>query len=184
MIDSDGVAAPNPVVFGSVSGIGFSSSATQYDGRLALRDAVGSELLDLPMALTAQYYLNTTQGFTTNTNDSCTVAPSIALSNFILPLISGKTCVRDSGSPGASGAGCAVAAPTLTAYKATASSGNFNLVFAAPGSGFNGTMTVIGTAPAWLQYAWTGGANKNPTGIAAFGVFSGQASRVYQREVY
>jgi MSHA biogenesis protein MshQ len=186
VIDSDGVAAPNPVVFGGAAGISFSTSAAQYYGRLALRDAVGSELLDLPMALTTQYYVSTTQGFTANTNDSCTLlaAPSIALSNFLLPLTSLKTCVRDSGSPGASGAGCAVVAPTSTAYKATASSGNFNLWFAAPGSGFNGTMTVKGTAPAWLQYAWTGGANLSPTGIAAFGVFSGQTSRVYQREVY
>jgi MSHA biogenesis protein MshQ len=182
VIDSDGVAAPNPVVFGSVSGISFSTSATQYYGRLALRDAAGSELLDLPMALTTQYYLSTTQGFTTNTNDSCTAAPSIALSNVVLPLTSAKTCVRDSGKPGASGVGCPVAAPSP--YNATASSGNFNLVFAAPGSGFNGAMTVIATAPAWLQYSWTGGANTNPTAIGAFGVFSGQTSRVYQREVY
>jgi MSHA biogenesis protein MshQ len=183
VIDSDGVAAPNPVSFGSATGISFSASALQYYGRLALRDAVGSELLDLPMALTTQYYLSTTQGFTTNTNDNCTLAPKpIALSNFRLPLTSGKTCVRDSGSPGASGAGCAVAAPVATAFTAPASSGNFNLVFAAPGSGFNGAMTVIATAPAWLQYTWSGGVN--PAGIAAFGVFSGQTSRVYQREVY
>ena len=184
VIDSDGVAAPNPVSFGSASGISFSTSAVQYYGRLALRDAVGSELLDLPMALTTQYYLSTTQGFTTNTNDSCTSAPSIALSNFLLNLTAGKTCVRDSGSPGASGAGCAVAAPLAIAYKATASSGNFNLVFAAPGSGFNGAMTATATAPAWLQYVWTGGVNTNPAGSGAFGVFSGQTSRVYQREVY
>jgi MSHA biogenesis protein MshQ len=182
VIDSDGVAAPNPVVFGSVSGIGFSTSATQYYGRLALRDAVGSELLDLPMALTTQYYQSTTQGFTTNTIDNCTLAPSIALSNFLVNLTSLKACVRDSGKPGVSGSGCAVAAPLP--YNPKASSGNFNLVFAAPGSGFNGAMTVMGTAPAWLQYTWTGGVNLNPTGIAAFGVFSGQASRVYQREVY
>ena len=186
VIDSDGVAAPNPVVFGSVAGISFSTSAMQYYGRLALRDAVGSELLDLPMALTTQYYLSTNQGFTTNTGDSCTAAPSIALSNYRLNLTSGKTCVRDSGSPGASQAGCAVAAPLAIAYKATASSGNFNLVFAAPGSGFNGAMTATGIAPAWLQYMWNsaGGIDTNPAGIAAFGVFSGQTSRVYQREVY
>jgi hypothetical protein len=185
VIDSDGVAAPNPVVFGSATGISFSTSATQYYGRLALRDAVGSELLDLPMALTTQYYVSTTQGFTTNTNDSCTLAPSIALSNFLLPLISGKTCVRDSGSSGVSGAACAAAAPPLTAYKSPASSGNFNLVFAAPGSGFNGAMTVTATAPAWLQYGWNSAVgNSNPTGIGAFGMFSGQTSRVYQREVY
>jgi MSHA biogenesis protein MshQ len=192
VIDSDGVAAPNPVVFGSATGISFSTSAMQYYGRLALRDAVGSELLDLPMALTTQYYLSTTQGFTTNLNDNCTAAPSIALSNFRLNLVgfapintSGKTCVRDSGSPGVSGAACAAAAPPLTAYKSPASSGNFNLVFAAPGSGFNGAMTVMATAPAWLQYAWnSAGGNTNPAGIGAFGVFSGQTSRVYQREVY
>jgi MSHA biogenesis protein MshQ len=184
VIDSDGAAAPNPVSFGSAGGIGFSTSPTQYYGRLALRDAVGSELLDLPMALTTQYYLSTTQGFTINTIDNCTTlaAPSIALSNFLVNLTSLKTCVRDSGKPGASGAGCTAAAPSP--YKATASSGNFNLVFAAPGSGFNGAMTATGAAPAWLQYSWTGGANTNPTGIAAFGVFSGQTSRVYQREVY
>ncbi|HSZ08826.1 MAG TPA: DUF6701 domain-containing protein [Steroidobacteraceae bacterium] len=186
VIDSDGVAAPNPVSFGSATGINFSTSATQYYGRLALRDAVGSELLDLPMALTTQYYLSTNQGFTTNTSDSCTAAPAIVLSNYRLNLTSGKTCVRDSGSPGASQAGCAAAAPPLTAYNATAVSGNFNLVFAAPGSGFNGAMSATGSAPAWLQYVWNsaGGANSNPTGIAAFGVFSGEASRVYQREVY
>jgi MSHA biogenesis protein MshQ len=185
VIDLDGVAAPNPVSFGSATGISFSTNATQYYGRLALRDAVGSELLDLPMALTTQYYLSTTQGFTTNTNDSCTTlaAPSIALSKFLVNLTSANTCVRDSGKPGVSGAGCAVAAPLP--YNPKASSGNFNLVFAAPGSGFNGAMTVIATAPAWLQYTWTGGVNNtNPTGIGAFGVFSGQASRVYQREVY
>jgi MSHA biogenesis protein MshQ len=182
VIDSDGVAAPNPVVFGSVGGIGFSTSPTQYYGRLALRDAVGSELVDLHMALTTQYYLSTTQGFTTNTNDSCTVASPIALSNFVLPLTAAQICVRDSSKPGISGVGCAVAAPLP--YNPKASSGNFNLVFASPGSGFNGVMTVRATAPAWLQYAWTGGGNLDPTGIAAFGVFSGQASRVYQREVY
>ena len=52
-------------------------------------------------------------------------------------------------------------------------------------TGSNGAMTARSTAPAWLQYAWnSAGGNTNPAGIAAFGVFSGQASRVYQREVY
>jgi hypothetical protein len=182
VIDADGVVAPNPVVFGGATGIIFSSSGTQqYYGRLALRDAVGSELLDLPMALTTQYYLSTTQGFTTNTTDNCTLAPApIALSNFLVNLTAAQICVRDSGKPGVSGAGCAAAA--TPPYNPKASSGNFNLVFAAPGSGFNGAMTVTATAPVWLQYAWSGGVN--PAGIAAFGVFSGQASRVYQREVY
>lgn len=186
VIDSDAVKAANPVTFGSGTGMSFSTSATQYYGRLALRNAVGSELLDLPMPLTTQYYLNANQGFTTNTGDSCTVAPQIAFSNYQLNLSAAKTCVRDSGSPGASGSGCAAAAPSSSAYKAQAALGNFNLTVAAPGSGANGAASVTGAAPAWLQYLWNtaSGTNSNPVGMATFGVFPGETSRVYQREVY
>ena len=186
VIDADAIAAANPVTFGAGAGMSFSTSAAQFYGRLALRDAVGSELLDLPMPLTTQYYLNTTQGFTTNTLDNCTAAGTIAFSNYQPNLSAGKTCVRDSGSPGMSGSGCAAAAPASIAYKAAAASGNFNLVLAAPGAGANGSLAVTATAPAWLQYLWNAstGLNSNPSGMAAFGVFPGEASRVYQREVY
>lgn len=182
VIDTDGVAASNPVTFGSGSGISFTTSAVQYYGRLALQDAVGSELLDLPMSLTTQYYVSASQGFTTNTADSCTAAPAIAFSNYQLNLSAGKTCVRDSGSPGVSGAGCAAAGPASEQYRSTPSAGNFNLNLAAPGSGNAGALSVTATAPAWLQYPWSGG--QNPLGFATFGVFPGPASRIYQREVY
>ena len=182
IIDTDGVAAANPVTFGSGTGISFSTGALQYYGRLALRDAVGSELLDLPMPLTTQYYLNTTQGFTTNTADSCTAAPPIAFSNYQLNLAAGKTCVRDSGQPGLSGIGCAAPAAPGLQYRATAAAGNFNLNLAAPGAGNNGALSVTATAPSWLQYNW--GSTSNPLGMATFGVFPGPTSRVHQREVY
>jgi MSHA biogenesis protein MshQ len=182
VIDSDAAAAPNPVTFGSGSGISFSTGATQYYGRLALRDAVGSELLDLPMQLTTQYYLSTTQGFTTNTADSCTTAPALAFSNYQLNLSSGETCVRDTGHPGSSGQGCtAPAAPSLQ-YHPVAVAGNFNLVLSAPGAGDAGAVSVTAAAPAWLQYTW--GSFVNPLGMATFGVFPGPTSRVHQREVY
>jgi MSHA biogenesis protein MshQ len=180
--DADGVAAPNPVTFGSGAGISFSTSATQYYGRLALRDSVGSELLDLPMPLTTQYYLSTTQGFTTNTADSCTVAPPISIGNYQLNLAAGETCVRDIGSPGVSGIGCAAPAAPGLQYRASAVAGNFNLIFAAPGAGNAGAATITATAPSWLQYNW--GSSVNPPGMATFGVFPGPASRVHQREVY
>ncbi len=182
VIDSDGVTAANPVSFDSGTGMSFSTGPTQRFGRLALRDAVGSELLDLPMALTTQYYLSTGQGFTTNTDDSCTAAPTIAFSNYQLSLSAGETCVRDSGSPGTSGAGCSSAAAAGIRYRPTAVGGNFNLYLAAPGSGNSGAVTVTATAPAWLQYPW--GSSSNPVGVATFGVFPGPASRVHQREVY
>jgi MSHA biogenesis protein MshQ len=186
--DADGVSAPNPVTFGTGTGISFSTAATQYYGRLALLDAVGSELLDLPMLLTTQYYMSTTQGFAANAADSCTVAPAISFSNYQLNLAAGQTCVRDSGSPGISGAGCAAAAASRYLPIAWAGPptppplGSFNLILAAPGAGHAGAVSVTATAPAWLQYNW--GGSSNPLGMATFGVFPGPASRVHQREVY
>jgi MSHA biogenesis protein MshQ len=184
VIDLDAVAAANPVTFGSGTGIAFSTSATQYYGRVILRNALGSELLDLPMSLKTQYYLNSSQGFVTNTSDVCTTAPTLAFSNYQLNLNAGETCVRDSGSPGVSGVGCSLAAASH--YLATASSGDFNLILAAPGSGNSGALTVTPSVPAWLQYLWntSSGTNANPSGMATFGVFPGPASRIYQREVY
>ena len=184
LIDLDGVSAVNPISFGLGLGLAFSTSAQQWYGRLALRDSVGSEQLDLPLPLTTQYYASTTQGFVTNTSDVCTTAPSIAFSNYQQNLTSGKTCVRDSGNPGASGVGCSVAASN--GYNATASLGNFNLILAAPGSGNNGALTVTAIAPAWLQYLWSVSAasNSSPSSMATFGLFPGETSRVHQREVY
>jgi MSHA biogenesis protein MshQ len=186
VIDQDGVTATNPVTFGAGSGIAFSTGTSQLYGRLLLKDVAGSELLDLPMTLNTQYYLNTAQGFVTNTQDACTVAPPLAFSNYELNLHAGGTCVRDSGSPGASGQGCAAPAAPSLRYLATAAAGGFNLVLAAPGSGNAGAVTVAATAPSWLQYLWnvSSGANSSPVGMATFGVFPGPASRVYQREVY
>jgi hypothetical protein len=178
----DGVAAANPVTFGSGSGISFSTGAAQYYGRLALRDSVGSELLDLPMPLTTQYYLNTTVGFTTNLVDGCTSAPALSFGGYQGNLSAGKTCVRDSGNPGVSGMGCAAPAAAASQYRPAAVNGNFNLNLAAPGAGNNGALAVTATAPSWLQYSW--GAGVNPVGIGSFGEFAAPASRVHQREVY
>ncbi len=182
VIDTDAVTAANPVTFGSGTGMSFSTGAVQRYGRLALRDGAGSELLDLPMSLTTQYYLSATQGFTTNADDSCTTAPVLSFSNYQLNLTAGETCVRDSGSPGASGVGCAAAAAASSRYLSTAVAGAFNLHLAAPGAGNAGALSVTATAPAWLQYSWASGTS--PVGLGTFGVFPGPASRVHQREVY
>jgi len=183
VIDLDGVTASNPVTIGAGSGIAFSTTtgATQYYGRLALGNALGSELLDLPMPLATQYYLNGTQGFVNNTSDVCTSAPALVFSAYQLNLY-GNLCVRDSGKPGTSGQGCATA--TSSRYAATAAAGAFNLILAAPGSGNYGAASVTATAPTWLQYPWTGSTNASPVGMATFGVFPGPVGRIYQREVY
>jgi hypothetical protein len=184
VIDLDAASASNPVTFGAGSGIAFSTGANQYYGRLSLQNALGSELLDLAMPLTTQYYFNATQGFVINTSDTCTAAPTINFNNYLLNLQSGETCVRDSGSPGASVQGCAAAASNR--YSPTASGGAFNPILAAPGAGNSGALMIIATAPTWLQYLWNlgSGSNSSPTGLATFGVFPGSPTRIYQREVY
>ncbi len=184
IIDLDGVTAANPVSFGAGSGIAFSTGATQYYGRLKLSNALGSELLDLPMSLVTQYYLNSTQGFVTNGSDSCTTAPAIGFGSYQLNLQAGETCVRDTGSPGGSGVGCAVAA--VNSYFPKAAAGNFNLILAGPGSGNSGATTVTATAPAWLQYLWNAGSGvaASPSAMATFGIYPGSGTRIYQREVY
>jgi MSHA biogenesis protein MshQ len=184
--DLDGVSASNPVTFGSGTGMLWSTGTTQRWGRATLRSVAGSEVVDLPMPLRVQHWLSAAQGFTTTTDDACTVAPTLAFSNWKRNLQSGETCVRDSGSPGASGLGCPVAAASSKRYRSVASGGDFNLVLAAPGAGNSGAVTVTATVPAWLQYTWGGPGTTatGPAGLATFGVFSGSPQQVYEREVY
>jgi len=186
VIDLDGAAASNPVTFGAASGIAFSTGATQLYGRVALHNALGSELLDLPMPLTTEYYLSVTQGFATNLKDTCTATPALTFSAYQQNLAAGGTCVRDAGSPGQSGVGCAAAAPGSLAITANAAAGNFNMHLQAPGSGKSGAVTVTAGAPTWLQYLWNSstGSVSSPSAMATFGVFPAPASRVHQREVY
>jgi MSHA biogenesis protein MshQ len=186
VLDLDGAAASNPVTFGGGAGISFSTGATQRYGRLALRNALGSELLDLPMSLVTQYYVSAAIGFTTHTGDSCTAAPAIALSGYQGSLAAGETCVRDTGAPGVSAAGCAAPASVGLRYRATPLAGNFNLNLAAPGAGNSGAAVVTATAPAWLRYDWNSATpgTEQPSALATFGLFPGPASRIYQREIY
>jgi hypothetical protein len=184
VIDLDGASASNPVTFGSGTGMAFSSGATQRYGRLVVRNRVGSELLDLPVPLQTEYYLGSSQGFTQHLADSCTVAPTLAASGYLSHLSAGETCVRDSGSPGVSGLGCAVASGSGR-YRAVAVAGDFNLTLAAPGAGNDGALTLTATAPAWLTYQWDASAAPgNPSAVATFGQYPGPTTRVYQREIY
>ena len=183
VIDSDGASAANPVTFGSAGGIGFNGGPAQWYGRLSLRNAAGSELLDLPVPLHTEYYASVAQGFVQNSADSCTTGITVAFDGFKGNLAAGQTCVRDSGLPGVSGQGCSVAAPSR--FLATAAGGDFNLILAAPGAGHSGSVILEGVAPAWLQYPWTtAGSPADPIGIPTFGLFQGSASRIYQREIY
>jgi MSHA biogenesis protein MshQ len=181
VIDSDGVTASNPITF---SNIAFSNGSEQRYGRIAFRNAVGSELLNLPVPMHSEYFVNTTTGFTQNSGDSCTTGVTMSFANYGGNLSSGETCMLDTGSPGVSGIGCAVAASPGQQFKMPPSAGDFVAILRAPGAGNDGTVTVTTVVPSWLRFDWNAAAPglENPSGVATFGIFRGETKRIFQTE--
>ncbi len=154
-------------------------------GRLALRNASGSQLVRLPVSLETQYWNGT--AFITNDADNCTTLATnnVAMSNFTSNL-----------------AACETANTAVSAF----ARGRSILTLAAPGSANNGsvdlavnlglassgtTCTSVGpsTVPAagangaYLQGNWTGGLyNVNPSARATFGVYKGSDEVIFIRE--
>lgn len=192
VIDADGVvavgAAPlgNPVTFGAASGIPFTAGQEIRYGRIRIGTAAGSERIDLPVPMRAEYFASTAAGFVGNSADSCSTNVSLALAGFTEGLAAGETCVRDSGAPGASGSGCVAPAPLGQRYTEPPAGGDFGLRLAAPGVGNQGGVTINGTVPSWLRFDWntsTAG-DEHPSGQATFGVFGGEPRQIYTREVF
>ncbi|HUQ53427.1 MAG TPA: DUF6701 domain-containing protein, partial [Gammaproteobacteria bacterium] len=192
VLDADGVAAVgaaplgNPVTFGAAGGIPFTAGQEIRYGRVRVGTAVGSELVDLPVPVRAEYYASAAAGFVTNAADACTTNVSLSFPAYAENLNAGETCVRDSGSPGASALGCAAAAAAPIRYREPPLAGDFNLNLAAPGAGNQGSVLVRAAVPAWLRFDWDAGAagDEDPTGQATFGIFGGDRRTIYTREIY
>ncbi|NNF16330.1 MAG: LamG domain-containing protein, partial [Gammaproteobacteria bacterium] len=187
VLDADNVGpASNPVVFGAGSGISFDAGSSMRYGRVNLSNAIGSELVNLAVQQTTQVYVNATAGFVTHTADSCTSGALLSLGGWAGSLNPGETCVLDSGAPGSSGAGCATVGPPAQLYRTPPLGGDFNLFLAAPGAGNDGRLTISSDVPAWLEFDWDLAMPglEDPTGTATFGIYSGNARRIYQREIY
>jgi hypothetical protein len=192
VVDADGVVAVgpaplgNPVTFGDVAGIAFDAGQEIRYGRVRVGTAVGSELVDLPLPMRAEYYASAAAGFVAHGADVCTSAGGLTFSGFTESLAAGETCVLDSGAPGASGAGCAAPAAVPLRYRQPPLGGDFNLRLAAPGAGNQGSAAVTATVPDWLRFDWDAGSlgDENPTGHATFGVFGGESRQIYTREIY
>ena len=185
--DADGVAAAsNPVEFGSGGGILFNSGPGMRYGRLSVANAFGSELVDLSVRAQAEYFVSPSVGFVPNTADSCATPVSVSFAGYTENLGGGETCVLDTGSPGASGEGCAVASPPGNQFREPPLAGDFNLFLAAPGTGNDGSVNITVDAPSWLEYDWNTGSTglEDPTGTAVFGIFKGRFSTIYTRELY
>ena len=195
LIDTDLVTSLTPASFGnSLTGIAFSGNTPQQRyGRLAFRNAVGSELLPLGVPLRTEYFMSDAAGFVRNRDDMCTSTVTVSLTAPGGNLSTGDTCVLDNGQPGKSTAGCSALAassqqfqspPTALAGASPPDGGDFNLWLRAPGNNNDGTLTITGNAPAWLQFDWNAAASglENPSGIATFGIYQGSSRRIYQRE--
>jgi MSHA biogenesis protein MshQ len=138
-------------------------------GRLRLQNAYGSELLPLPMSLTAQYW--TGSGFALNTADSCT---SLQVPTSASGMVFGAGNLA-AGETTASIQGLSAGSGVLLAGDAA-----FRLT--APGSGNNGYVTITVATPSWLKYPWTSSTATDASARATFGIY--KSPLIYRRENY
>lgn len=142
-------------------------------GRLMLQNAYGSELLDLPVSLRAQYWNGSS--WVQNTDDSCTsiVAPSAGAGLTFYPEVAAN--VRGNHLS---------AAETSATVSSTGkfAAGDGKLKLSKPGMGNSGYVDIAIVVPAWLKFPWKGGAAIAPTARATFGIY--KSPFIYFREMY
>jgi hypothetical protein len=178
----------NPARFGTATagnGIAFSGGKPMRFGQLALGNALGSELLNLPIPIQTQYWNGTS--FLTNTLDSCTTitASNIALSNYQGALNSGNL---PSGNISISGAFNAGVGNLKLTKPSSAVNGSVDLCVDLGG---DATCVATSAGMSYLQGVWSGTTYTiDPRARAAFGFSKGSYSGggldpfVYQRENY
>jgi len=194
VIDADGVAyATNPARFGAASagnGIAFNSGKPMRFGRLALRNANGSQLVRLPVQVEAQYAVTAGAGivFITNKDDSCTSLANnnVQMSSFTANLAACQTAISGGGALSSGRITLLLPAPgnanngsvLLTANLGTSSSGTTCT------SVGGGTVSAAGASRTYLQGNWAGSATyaDNPSARAAFGTFKGSDEVIFIRE--
>ena len=187
VFDADGAAAlTNPVTFGAAGGMLFDGGSEMRYGRARFVNAIGSELVDLKLPFTTEYYVDSASGFVGNVDDACTTGVTLSFSGFTNNLAAGETCVIENGSPGLSGEACAVAGPAGLRWREPPLAGDFNLYLQAPGDGNDGSVAVEADVPAWLRFDWDAALPglENPRGTATFGIYRGEDRRIYTREIY
>jgi MSHA biogenesis protein MshQ len=158
-------------------------------GRLRVGNAVGSPVLGLPVPLSVEYWNGS--GFVRNAQDSCTTLTSrnFTFGAFTAPLAACST----SGTPVAAG-GITFASGASSSFRLTAP-GVRGSVDLTPnlGATATGQSCVAGAATtataanvSWLMGNWGGAAtwDRNPTGRAAFGLYTNTPDLIYRRESY
>lgn len=187
VVDTDGAAATvNPVVFGNPGGMLFDGGDEMRYGRVALLNAFGSELVDLPVTMRTEYYLDDTRGFVPNEDDSCPVAIEVSAADFTDNLDGGDTCLLNVDPLNLGLNLCPLVQPLLLDIVSPPLGGRFDLGLKAPGEGNDGGLTVTADVPGYLEYDWdaTTPGTEDPVANVTFGIFKGFRKRVFIREVY
>jgi hypothetical protein len=148
-------------------------------GRLRLSNAVGSELLRLPLSLSTQYWNG--QGFVVNSSDNCTQLNAANLVFTDYPLTGDNQLAT-----GDTTATTAINDPFVA--------GVGSLVLTRPGVGHFGylDLTINLDSMPWLKFNWSGVDqdsdgnlfDDNPRARAAFGKRSGSDKVIIRREIY
>ncbi|TXT24526.1 MAG: hypothetical protein FD134_1477 [Gallionellaceae bacterium] len=176
VVDTDGVAFAGTASFGAASagnGIAFGGGKGMHFGRLKLASAHGSELLNLPVPVQAQYWNGA--AFVTNTADNCT---TLAANNIQLAAPPAGVGVA-AGITLSSGAGALILTKPATPAKVSVDV-CVDLVTDAA------CAAVSSANLPHLQGLWPPGTNYNndPAARATFGVYKGSNEFIYLRENY
>ena len=147
-LDTDVTAGNDHVLIGTTE--------VRY-GRMKLSNAHGSELLPLPIALTAQYWDGTTYVANTLDDLSSFATTDVALGNFQKNLAAGETSV--------------ITPPASVVFVSGAASYRLS----APGANNNGSVDMTINVPSYLP---------SNTARATFGVYKGANEFIYLRENY
>jgi len=132
-------------------------------GRVKVDNAYGSELLNLSVPVTAQYWNGS--AYVANTLDQVATCTSFAPPTITLTNGTAITATWPNVDPDVTSnvgflngdAGLVLAAPSVTGYA---------------------DITV--PVPSWLQYAWSSTTKTNPTARATFGVYAGKKVFIYR----
>ncbi len=185
--DKDSVNTPGSPPYATIN----PSGVEMRFGRLKIKNAYGSELINLPVDIRTEYY--TGDNFETNKNDNCTKLSIINYPNHIplelrgdsdswkdadklVSLIDNSTCQTQGTEIKGQSNGNDVCVDR----------GQATLILDAPGEGCTGYVYIradLENFP-WLQYDWNGNGTftENPNATATFGIYKGNKHIIYQQE--
>ncbi|WP_415889899.1 DUF6701 domain-containing protein [Neptuniibacter sp. SY11_33] len=172
---------------GSCTGIALGDPTELRYGRVILQSAHGPETEDLPVPFEIQYW--DSAAFVRNTDDSCTAIPLANISydgNPISSVAADRTVTVGDGST--------VGNLSINGTNSDAASGDFSLIFTAPGAGTGGNDNTgyfpvgLSSIDEWLRYDWDQDGNANdisvPDAIITFGRARGNDRMIFWQERY